>query len=99
MAVSAFTSPSPVGRLRRWLAGFGGGTSRAGAIAPRRVNPSDIGRGFADPQHPGMKRIVVTVDAATFERVRALSIANEISLAAAVRLLVERGFAAPARTP
>lgn len=99
MACLSESTPAP-GRLARLLLRF-----RRAATAPsrpvelRRVDVGSIGRGFADPQHPGKRRIVVTIDEATFERVRALAITSEISLAAAARQLIERGFSAPATTP
>jgi hypothetical protein len=57
------------------------------------VDPTTIGRGFRDPgNRPGLKRIVVTVDDAQFERIRAGAEAREVSLASEVRRLIEAGF-------
>ena len=81
--------------LRRWAQALRGTPSPAAVLKERNiVDPASIGRGFADPQHPGMRRIVVTVDQATFERVRARAVVRQVSIAAAVRGSIERGFAA-----
>jgi hypothetical protein len=82
-----------VSTLRRWAQALRR-TPPAAVLKVRNMDSAAIGRGFADPQHPGMRRIVVTVDEATFERVRARAVARKVSLAAAVRGLIERGFAA-----
>jgi hypothetical protein len=64
-------------------------------IPIRHVPAVAIARGFADPrQRAGSRRIVVTIDAAGFERVRVHAAAAGIPFAAAVRQLIERGLAA-----
>jgi len=69
------------------------GKVRQSHIAPRR--PGVTAGGFVDPrQRAGTKRIAVTIDDATFARVAAFAAAEEVSFAAAARLLIERGCAA-----
>lgn len=65
------------------------------AIPTRKVDRAAIGRGFSDPrQRAGTKRLAITLDDATFARVRAHALANKISAAAAARELIERGASA-----
>lgn len=72
---------------------------RPKAIPFRRVPAAMVGRGFEDPrQRAGTKRIAITVDDATFERVRERAVARNISFAAAARELIERGCAAQERS-
>ena len=60
--------------------------------APHPVrNPSLIARGFSDPrQRPGTKRVVITLDDADFERVRAYATRRNMTFAAAVRELINK---------
>lgn len=71
---------------------------RPKVIPFRRVAAAKIGRGFEDPrQRAGTKRIAITVDDATFERVRERAVARNISFAAAARELIERACDMPER--
>jgi hypothetical protein len=65
---------------------------RAKVIAVRHVAPDAVGRGFVDPHHrQGAKRLTVTLDDPTFERVRDFAANKRVSFAAAARELIERG--------
>jgi hypothetical protein len=87
-------SPSALSSIRRLTALFG--RASAGPAKPlveRKLPAAMIGRGFSDPrQKAGLKRIVVTVDEATFERVRAQALDARISVAAMVRRLIGRAL-------
>jgi hypothetical protein len=68
---------------------------RPKSIAVRRVEANDVGRGFVDPrQREGVRRLAITLDDDTFNRVRRHATARHISFAAAARELIERGFSA-----
>ena len=63
----------------------------------RPMRAANVAQGYRDPgNRPGMKRVVVTVDDATFKRIRAQAVRSKVSFAAKVRELIQRGFdAAP----
>lgn len=73
---------------------------RPKSIPPRRVEPAEIGRGFVDPrQRAGVRRLAITLDDATFDRVRGHAAARRISFAAAARELIERGISVDQQRP
>ncbi|MGH6875933.1 MAG: hypothetical protein ACREHV_01000 [Rhizomicrobium sp.] len=66
---------------------------RPAAIAARRP-AGTIASGFVDPrQREGTRRIALTLDQPTFERVRDRAARNNVSFAAAARQLIEAGAA------
>jgi hypothetical protein len=66
--------------------------ARPQSIAARRVAPADLPRGFIDPrQREGTRRIALTLDQPTFDRVRDHAAKHAISFAAAARALIEAG--------
>lgn len=71
--------------------------ARPKQIADRRANGA-LPRGFIDPrQREGTRRIALTLDQLTFDRVRDHAGARNISFAAAARELIERATA-PSKT-
>jgi hypothetical protein len=65
---------------------------RQKAIAARPRKTASLPSGFADPrQREGTRRIALTLDDATFARVRKRADKNNISFAAAARELIELG--------
>jgi hypothetical protein len=75
-------------RLAR-LAGFAARLNGA-RPAPLRTRA----QGVVDPHNPGNRRLVVTVDEATFAGVRRAAAAADISVSEAIRQLLTRGLAA-----
>jgi hypothetical protein len=64
----------------------------AGPIPAKRLAKATIAKGYVDPgSRPGMKRVVVTVEEATFKRIRARALKQDKSFASVVRELIEAG--------
>lgn len=69
----------------------------AGLAARINAPPAPLrtrAQGVVDPHNPGNRRLVVTVDEATFAAVQRAAAAAEISVSEAIRQLIKRGLAA-----
>jgi hypothetical protein len=65
---------------------------RPKAIAARKVDPGALPSGFIDPrQRDGTRRIALTLDQPTFDRVRDYAAKHKVSFAAAARALIAQG--------
>lgn len=75
--------------------------ARLAQIFTRKPLPSftpRAARGIKDPKCPGSRRIVVTVDEATFHDIGRAAIVSEVTTSEAIRQLIRRGLdASPVR--
>lgn len=73
-------------RLARLAAHFG--------PPPAPVLERRSARGVIDRSNPGMRRIVVTIDEATFNRIGDAAAAADVSQSEAIRQIIARGLGA-----
>lgn len=75
-------------------------TQRLAALFARRPLPGfapRVARGVNDPHNRANRRIVVTVDRATFEAIGRAAKVSDVTVSEAIRQLIARGLAASPR--